>query len=147
MNDKKAETPAPSSGTPAEVDPVEKALGGVGLQIIKGADRAELVEVASNKNPDAKQHLQEHEVKSAPIALSAEALKTVQGMIGAKETHVFGARARCRFRPTHGLIFFRGEQKTSVLIAAPRCAKWSFENEPKRKIVDIRSRPDRRSLI
>ena len=88
--------------------------------------------------PDAKRHLQRHEIKGDPVALSAETLKALQALIVSKDSHVFGARARCRFRPKHGIIFYKGEQTTSVLIAAPRCAKWSFQKEPKRKIIDIR---------
>jgi hypothetical protein len=130
---------ADASTSAVSPDPaVLTKIGAASLDIIAGADRAELVEVATSKNPDAKSHLQEHEIKSAPVALSAEMLTQFRTSIFTKATHILGARARCRYRPTHGLIFYQGEQKTSVLIAAPKCSKWSFEGTPKRRIIDIR---------
>ena len=54
------------------------------------------------------------------------------------KSHVFGARARCRFRPKVALLFHHSGQKTGVLVAGPKCSKWSFDLAGKIKILDLR---------
>ncbi len=117
---------------------VNEAFGADLMTVIKSADKVELVTVSVGKNADAKKTLQGHEVTGEPVIMDDAAVRQLRQLIYADDTHMFNANSRCRFRPSHGVIFHAGEKTASVLIAAPRCPKWSFSTDPKRTIITVR---------
>jgi hypothetical protein len=105
--------------------------------VIQGAERIEVVAVDRVRQAEPVGILGHKTIGDTRVltALQAQQLKT---MLLSKDSHMLGARARCRFRPTHGITFVRGESRIALLVNAGKCPKWGHLKGEKLKAIDLR---------
>ena len=128
---------APKAADPVPTDKVAEKLGADMVSAIAQSERIELVEVERTKGEGTNTILG-HPIKGKAIPLNADAAKALRSYLLNADNYVFGARARCRLRPSHGIIFRRGDAQHGVLVNPGKCPKWAFPGKSKRKIIDIR---------
>jgi len=128
---------APKAADPVPTDKVAQQLGADMVSAITQSERIELVEVERTKGEGTNTILG-HPIKGKAIPLNADAAKALRSYLLNADNYVFGARARCRLRPSHGIIFRRGDAQQGVLVNPGKCPKWAFPGKSKRKIIDIR---------
>jgi hypothetical protein len=105
--------------------------------LVHQAERVEIVAVKSIRQPETNGVLG-HEIVGEKKLLTSEQVMALKEILHNKESHVLGARARCRFRPTHGLIFGGGKEELALLVNAGRCPKWGYKHGKRIKAIDLR---------
>jgi len=119
----------------------------LGSELAHAIARAKSVSVAKagarSNAPDAVQGLAKD---GESVMLSAKQAGTLKRLMLSPKTHIFGARARCRYRPRYIVTFKGAEKSHSILLSSPKCPKWSFKAHPKRKILDIR-KPNGNTMV
>ena len=105
--------------------------------LVHQAERVEIVAVKSIRQPEANGVLG-HGIVGEKKLLTSEQVMALKEILHNKESHVLGARARCRFRPTHALIFAGGEEQLALLVNGGRCPKWGYKHGKKIKAIDLR---------
>ena len=139
---------ATSGSTKTKVPQIDTVIiKNLGAELAHGISGAKSVSVAkAGSRSDAPDAIQGLMRDGESVMLSTRQAGTLKRLMLTPKTHVFGARARCRYRPKYIVTFKGAEKSHSILLSSPKCPKWSFKAHPKRKILDIR-KPNGNAIV
>jgi hypothetical protein len=129
--------PSPTNKMHLKIDKAITAnLGAVLAQAISGARSISVATVGAKST--AADAIQGFGLDSALVKLDDKQAGTLRRLMLEPKSHVFGARARCRYRPKFVVNFKTTKSNHNILVSGSKCPKWSFSAKPKRKILDLR---------